>query len=113
MILRLGKPPTITVTSTPSEPVAHLFKPQIVRWVGPDGKRCKKTAPGARKVVEESAKWYAKGSPLPAGKKVPLATHRRVAEKMLADLVEQAERGDQGMMDLDSEWQPRAPLVDE
>jgi integrase len=93
--------------------VAHLFKPQIVRWVDAAGRRCKKTARGARKVVEESAKWYAKGSPLPKGKKVPLATHRRVAEKMLADLIERRERGIADMPDPDAGRQPLAPLVAE
>lgn len=49
--------------------MAHLSQPQVVRRVGPDGKRCKADTPGARQRVEESNTWYAKGSPLPPGKK--------------------------------------------
>lgn len=78
--------------------MAHLFKPQIVRWNDPDGKRCKANAPGAKRSVEQAAKWYAKGLPgWPKGKKVPLATHKRVAEKMLSDLLVAAERGMAGL----------------
>lgn len=90
--------------------MASLFKPMIVRWVGPDGRRCKRTDPGAKKVNETSAKWYAKGVPgWPKEKKVPLATDRRVAQKMLADLVANAERG---IADMPSADLSRASLAD-
>ena len=74
--------------------MAHLVKQKKTYHVGPDGKRCPKDAPGAKKVTEESSKWYAAGVPgWPKGKRVPLATRKEVAQRMLADLVANAERG--------------------
>jgi integrase len=94
--------------------VARLVKQLKTYHVGPDGKRCPKDAAGARKVTEESSKWYGQGIPgMPASKRVPLATHKRVAEQMLAKLVEKAERGENGMVNLDAGRQPLAPLVAE
>ena len=73
--------------------MASLFKPQIVRRLGPDGKRCAPGVKRAKRRVSEAAKWYAKGVPgWPKGKKAPLATDKRVAQKILADLVERAGR---------------------
>jgi len=58
----------------------------VTRWVGPDGRRCRPGTPGARKVREESRKWYAFGLP-GRSSPVPLATNRRVAEALFARLV--------------------------
>lgn len=93
--------------------MAHLFKPQIVRWIGPDGKRCKPNAPGAVKRKEQTKDFYAKGAPLLPGKKFKLASHRRVADQLLAKLIEKYERGEHGLVDLDAGRQLLAPLVDE
>lgn len=37
--------------------MAHLYRPTIVRYVGPDGKRCKKSDASARKKREKSKVW--------------------------------------------------------
>jgi len=74
--------------------MAHLFKPVKVYYVDATGKRVPKDAPGARKVKEKAAKWYAKGTPLPKGKKVPLASDKRAALQMLAKLEQEIERGE-------------------
>jgi hypothetical protein len=73
--------------------MAHLFKPQKVYYVDAEGKRVPAGTPGARKVKEKLRKWYAKGPPLPRGKKVPLAADKQAAQQMLASLLRQAERG--------------------
>jgi integrase len=74
--------------------MAHLFKPQIVGYVDADGRRVPKDTPGAKKVSTEARKWYAKGAPLPKGKKVPLASDKRAAQQMLAELERKIERGE-------------------
>ncbi len=76
----------------------------------PPGKPVPNGTPGAVKQTEVLAEWYGQGIPgLPPTKRVPLATHKRVAEMVLADLVERAERGVHGLPDR----QPLAPLVAE
>lgn len=66
------------------------------------------------KQTEVLAEWYGQGIPgLPPTKRVPLATHKRVAEMVLADLVEKAERGVHRMPDRDAGRRPLAPLVAE
>lgn len=81
--------------------MAHLVRPWIVRYIDPKTKkRVPKGTPGAKKVRERSAKHYAAGvAGLPAGKRVPLATDKTVAQRMLADLVLRAERGQAGIDD--------------
>ena len=76
--------------------MAHLYKPQIVRWIL-DGKRVKAGTPGAKKVIEEAAKWYAKGPPF--AKPVPLARDRGAAEQMMARKIRAIERGEAGLED--------------
>lgn len=81
--------------------MAHLVKPSIVRYVDADGKRCPKQTPGAKKTTQRSRKWYGKGiAGFPPTRRVPLAADKRVAQKMLQDLEERAERGQAGMADL-------------
>ncbi len=72
--------------------MAFLFKPSVVYYVDARGKRVAKDSPGARKVTRVSTKWYAAGPPLPAGKKVPLATDKVAAQQILAELVTRIER---------------------
>jgi integrase len=77
--------------------MANLVRPWIVRYLGTDGKRVGRGAPGARRVKERARKWYAQGVPgWPKKKRVPLASDKKVAKKMLADLVDKAERGEVG-----------------
>ncbi len=94
--------------------MARLVRQRKTYYVDAGGKRVPKGTPGAVKKSELLAKWYGQGIPgLPVDKRVPLATHKRVAEKMLADLVEKAERGVHGLPDKDAGRQPLAPLVAE
>jgi hypothetical protein len=89
--------------------MAHLVRPWQVRYVDQSGKRCPKGTTGAKKRKERAAKWYAQGVPgLPAKKRVPLATDKRVAQRMLDELVERAERGGVGLPDLDHARRPLA-----
>jgi hypothetical protein len=90
--------------------MAHLVKQMKTYHVRPDGKRCPKDAAGAKKVTEESSKWYAAGVPgWPKGNRVPLATRKEVAQRMLADLMAAAERGQANMPTADLS---RAKLID-
>lgn len=74
--------------------MASLIRPWIVSYLDPNGKKVKKGNPGAKKRRVRAAKWYAQGVPgLPPRKRVPLATDKRVAAKMLADMVGDGERG--------------------
>jgi integrase len=76
--------------------MAHLVKPWTYRYVK-DGRRVPRDTPGAKRKKERASKWYARGVPgWPKGKKVPLATDKQVSLKMLADLVDKAERGEVG-----------------
>lgn len=93
--------------------MATLIKQQITRYVGPDGKRCKSTDAGARRVDEESAKWYGVGIPGLGDKRVPLSKDKRVSLKMLSDLIDRAERGEHALPQKGEGQQPLAPLVAE
>lgn len=80
--------------------MAYLTRVHTVRFVDAAGKRCLKSTPGARKLTEESSKWYGCGVPgWPASKRVPLATDKTAAERMLQDLVRRAERGQTSLPD--------------
>lgn len=74
--------------------MAHLFRPKKVYYVDGNGKRVPAGTPGAKKVKETLKKWYAKGSPLPKGKAIPLAADKRAALQMLAKIEQQIERGE-------------------
>jgi integrase len=77
--------------------VAHLVKPWIYRYVK-DGKRVPKGTPGAKRVKERAHKWYGQGIPgLPPKKRVPLASNKEAAKRMLAAKVEEAEQGIAGI----------------
>ena len=90
--------------------MASLVRQRKTYFVNAAGRRVPPNTPGATKVTKESAKWYGQGVPgWPKGKRVPLATNRRVAEKMLADLVSDAERGRVGIPTADLS---RARLLD-
>lgn len=62
-----------------------------------NGKRVPASTPGASKVREKSSKWYGTGIPGKGSKRFPLASNKTVAQKMLNELVEDAERELAGM----------------
>jgi integrase len=79
--------------------MAHLVKIHQVRYVDRDGQRVPKGTAGARKVREKSAKWYGCGIPGQGKKRVPLATDKEAARRMLNELVKGAERGEARLPD--------------
>jgi integrase len=80
--------------------VAHLVKQTTTSHVDAAGKRVPKGTPGAKKVRAKSAKWYGVGIPgHPPRKRVPLATDKAAARRMLEQLVRDAEQGKAGMPD--------------
>src|SRR5262245_59078257 len=80
--------------------MANLVKPWIVRWVDAEGRRVAANTPGATKTETRAKKWYAQHVPgWPSNKRVPLATHKATAHAMLNRLVEQAVRGQAGLLD--------------
>jgi hypothetical protein len=81
--------------------VAHLVKPWVLRWIDPKtGARVPTGTPGAKKKHERARKWYGTGIPgMPPKKRVPLATQKNVAQRMLDDLVRSAERGEARLPD--------------
>jgi integrase len=90
--------------------MAELVKLNVIRWISEDtGKRGRRGDARVRRVVEKTRKWYGIGIPGQGKKRFPLATDRRVAEKMLADLIVSAERGGALMTDRGA---ARMPLKD-
>jgi integrase len=80
--------------------VAHLIRPWQVRYVDEQGRRCGRDDPGARRVRERARKWYGAGIPgLPPGRRVPLASDKKVALELLRQKVRDAERGQAGLVD--------------
>lgn len=74
--------------------MATLIRPNIVRWLDKNGKRVAPKTKGSRKVVEQSTKWYGQGIPgQPPKKRIPLAKDKPAAQRMLDDIVRDAERG--------------------
>ncbi len=79
--------------------MAHLVRVYRTRHVDASGKRVPKGTKGAKKVTEVSDKWYGAGVPGQGKKRVPLATDKEAARRMLGDLVRAAERGEAKMLD--------------
>jgi integrase len=83
--------------------VAHLVRQQKTFYVDREGKRVAKGTRGAKKITEKSSKWYGQGLPgQPKSKRVPLASDKEAAKRMLDDLVRKAERGQAGLPDRDA-----------
>ena len=82
--------------------MAHLVKIHQVRYIDRDGQRVPKGTPGARRVREKSSKWYGCGISGQGKKRVPLATAKDAAQRMLNEMVKGAERGEAKMIDRDS-----------
>ncbi len=91
--------------------MAHLVRQSKTYFVDASGARVPKGTPGAKKVREKSAKWYGAGIPGQGKKRFPLASDKRVAEKMLADLVTKAERGQALMPEKGEASRSLDPLV--
>ncbi|MFO0847216.1 MAG: tyrosine-type recombinase/integrase [Gemmataceae bacterium] len=82
--------------------MASLVRPSVTEY-RLNGKRVKKSTPGAVKRRTRASKWYGQGLPhLPPKKRVPLSPNRQVAQRMLDDMVRAAERGRVGLPDLDA-----------
>jgi integrase len=92
--------------------MASLVRP-VFTYYTLDGKRVPAGTPGATRISERSAKWYGQGLPnLPARKRVPLATDKRAAQRMLDEMVRKAERGQAGLPDADAGRVPLAEHLD-
>jgi integrase len=93
--------------------VGELFKQQIVRYVDAEGKRVKAGTPGARKVEEESRKWYGEYRDADGHlQRVPLAVDKKAARQELARLEKEAELTRRGLADPAREEQARRPLAE-
>jgi integrase len=88
--------------------MASLVRPWKVTYQL-DGKRVPKGTAGAKKVRERSTKWYGRGVPGCGRRRIPLATDKEAARRMLAQLVKDAEQGAAGMP---SRAATRMPLAD-
>ena len=94
--------------------MASLVRPWKTYYIGSDGKRCAKGTPGAKKVKEQTAKFHAQGVPgQPPQKRFPLSFDKRVAEKLLAEMVSNAERGIHDLPELGSKRKKLADYLDE
>ncbi len=93
--------------------MAHLVRQKTTHHIDAAGTRVPKGAPGAKKVVTESRKWYGAGIPGLGKRRVPLAADKRVAQRMLDELVTAAERGEAGLADRDEAASALEPLVEE
>jgi integrase len=93
--------------------VGELFKQQIVRYLNEDGKRVRAGTPGARRIEEESRKWYGeyrdKDNNL---QRVPLAVDKKAARQELARLEREAELARAGLADPDRSEQACRPLTE-
>jgi integrase len=79
----------------------ELFKQRITCYLDAGGRRVKPDTPGARKVVEESRKWYGRAQDPADGtwRLVPLSRDKQSARKKLADLETKLARGEAGLVD--------------
>ncbi len=90
--------------------MAHLVRQTKTYFVDVSGTRVPKGTPGAKKVREKLSKWYGQGVPgYPPKKRIPLATDKASAQRMLDEMVRRAERGHAGLPDRDA---GRLPLAD-
>ena len=92
--------------------MAHLIRKQITRYLAPNGKRCPKAAPDAKRVDEKSSKWYGRYR-LPGGivREVALFKDKAASRQRLAELERKAEQSDSGLLDPFEESR-KQPLAD-
>lgn len=87
--------------------MAHLIRPSFTYYANADGKRVPKGTRGAKKVTEKASKWYGVGIPgQPPKKRVPLASDKEAARRMLDSMVRDAEQGRVGLPDQDASRKP-------
>lgn len=79
--------------------MASLQKINITRYVDRAGNRVAKGTKGAKKVKEESSKWYCCYRIGRKQVRIPLATDKEASQVMMADHLRQRERGQAGMVD--------------
>jgi hypothetical protein len=80
--------------------VANLVRQSFSYYIDANGKRVPKGTKGATRRAEKSTKWYGQGIPgYPPKKRVPLATNKTAAQRMLDDLVRAAEKGNARLPD--------------
>ncbi len=93
--------------------MAHLVRITTIRHACPrTGKRVPASTPGAVASSTSSRKWYGQGIPgQPPTKRVPLASDKSVAARMLDNLVRDAERGAADLPDADAARLPLAALL--
>jgi integrase len=89
----------------------RLMKPVYTRYRDQQGNIVPKGTPGSLKSKEKAEKWYAEWYVGGKKKRKPLATDKSVAQKMLADLVVEFEKGTAGMTDPYKEHRER-PLLE-
>ena len=78
--------------------MASLFRAKIVRYVDSDGKRVKKTTPGAIRKNEQSSKWYGQyRDEREVIQRVPLSRDKSSAQAMLNEIVLKVERRKAGL----------------
>lgn len=78
--------------------MASIQKITYVYWVDAAGRRVKKGTPGAKKVTEESAKWYACWKEGSRQMRVPLATDKSASQAMMTDLMRTKDRVKAGLI---------------
>ncbi len=79
--------------------MASLQKITYVYWIDREGRRVKRGTPGAKKVTEESAKWYACWKDGSRQRRVPLATDKSASQAMMTDLLRTKDRVKAGLVD--------------
>jgi hypothetical protein len=78
--------------------MASIQKITYVYWVDAKGHRVKKGVLGAKKITEESAKWYACWKEGAKQIRVPLATDKSSSQVMLADVLRNKDRVKAGLI---------------
>jgi len=90
---------SLKTTDTPGGSMASLKKITIPRYLDRNGKQVPKGTKGARKVKEESSKYYGIWKEGGKNKKVALSTDKDVSRAMLTDLLRARARGEAGLTD--------------
>lgn len=90
----------------------YLVRPIIVEYVDAFGRRVPKGTRGSKKQKRRASKWYGVGMPgKPPTKRVPLATDKTAAKRMMDDAVRYAERGQAKLPDANAGVTPLAEYL--
>lgn len=77
-----------------------IFKQQVTRYVDENGKRVRKSTPGARRIETESKKWYGEYTDEKGEThRVPLARDKSAAQLLLSEHVRKCELRQAGLVD--------------